>query len=171
VTEITTAATGLVSYQPWMLLERGFYVYRAWDKDDKVIYVGMVGTKGMPASLQRRLGQHKRNADWWLEVARIDWAEFSSTETAYAEEGRQIAEHLPIHNQRRLPGPDAPRRRGPTPRNPPDTAAGRQRIPAGRASNDQPGLLGAGNPQGVWFAGKFYKSTVYVWPIESRQGT
>lgn len=95
-----------VEYQPWVPPDRGFYVYRMWASDGHSVYVGMVGQKG-PAILGDRLRYHEMAADWWPEVAHIDWAEFGSTRGALDEETRQIAQHVPVHNKLR------PKVRGP----------------------------------------------------------
>ena len=88
------------TYQPWVPPDRGFYVYRTWGRDGQSIYIGMVGFNG-PAYLSHRLRQHEARADWWPEVARIDWAEFGGTRETLDEEARQIAAQVPIHNKAR----------------------------------------------------------------------
>jgi hypothetical protein len=93
------------AYRPWTVPERGFFVYRAWGADDESLYIGMVGVGG-PASLSRRLGQHRHHSEWWPEMLRIDWAELNSEDDASAEEAKQIAEQGPIYNQRRCRHPN-----------------------------------------------------------------
>jgi hypothetical protein len=94
-------------YRPWVPPDRGFYVYRTWAIDGHSVYIGMVGAKGRPGILGDRLLDHEMTAEWWPEVAHIDWAEFSGTRETLDEETRQIAEHGPVHNKMR-PRPRVP---------------------------------------------------------------
>ena len=47
------------------------YIYRFYDKENKIIYVGKTN------NLQKRFSQHKKK-EWWYQVYTIDVAEVSN---------------------------------------------------------------------------------------------
>ena len=66
-------------------------VYRARDKQDRVLYIGV------SSNPTRRSYAHRRK-DWWADVERVDVTWFQSRSDALAEESRAIGEERPIYN-------------------------------------------------------------------------
>lgn len=67
-------------------------LYRHYDKDDNLLYVGI------SLSPTYRLSQHKKNSHWFNEIARIDIETYSSREEALQNERKAINEENPKHN-------------------------------------------------------------------------
>lgn len=70
------------------------YVYRLWDADDRLIYVGMT-TQQSP---QRRIGQHLATRWWASQVVRFDFESHATREAALAAEAKAIRTENPRWN-------------------------------------------------------------------------
>ena len=68
------------------------YVYRAFDADDDLLYVGM------SIETMRRLHSHQLTAAWWPDVATIRVGRFASREAALVAERAAIVAEAPRHN-------------------------------------------------------------------------
>lgn len=68
-------------------------IYRLFDTDDVLLYVGVTG------SLRERLGNHSRTQRWWPEVARkaVEW--YPTRTEAEDAEKRAIREERPLYNR------------------------------------------------------------------------
>ena len=79
-------------------------VYRLFDADDALLYVGITGDVG------RRWDQHLKDKPWWPQVNRqtVEW--HSDRATAEATETVAIRTERPAHNVRHsvLPQPERP---------------------------------------------------------------
>lgn len=63
-------------------------VYRAYDADDQLLYVGATG------NLKRRMQQHRKSAPWFGGAVRWSYGEYPTREAALAAEAEAIgAEH------------------------------------------------------------------------------
>lgn len=69
------------------------YVYRLYDADDRVLYVGC------SSSPLRRLFSH-RSKSWGKQVVSVRWYLHEERSAALADEAAQIAELQPPHNVR-----------------------------------------------------------------------
>lgn len=67
-------------------------VYRCFDKDDRLLYVGCTG------DWQRRLWQHRSNTPFWPEVVAVTFAGYPTRDEALQAESRAIDTESPIHN-------------------------------------------------------------------------
>jgi predicted GIY-YIG superfamily endonuclease len=78
-------------------------VYRFYDADDRLLYVGITDEP------KQRWRWHARNARWWPDAVRrtLSWHELRSDSAA--EEARAIREEHPLHNVA-IPGLPPPRR-------------------------------------------------------------
>lgn len=75
------------------------YLYRHFDKDGALLYVGM-STHAM-----RRLGQHEYGSSWFVSIATVKIERFETrAETIFAER-QAIKNERPIHNIRRTSNP------------------------------------------------------------------
>lgn len=86
----------------------GACVYRAFNADDELLYVGIT------ASPAGRFSQHNSVTDWWPEVAVLRIEHFDSREEAMIAENNAINTESPRHNVRGVSRPlnaDALRRR------------------------------------------------------------
>lgn len=74
----------------------GLYVYRAYDKDDRLLYVGA------SALLEQRMQQHATQKAWFADVAYIDVEECPPRDYSLmlATERRAIETERPLHNVR-----------------------------------------------------------------------
>lgn len=68
-------------------------VYRLFDTDDRLLYVGIAGNPG------RRFEQHRTDKAWWGDVARIDLEHFATREDALEAERHAITTERPTHNR------------------------------------------------------------------------
>lgn len=73
--------------------EQPHFVYRLYDADDALLYVGMTYDPR-----NRRQG-HKRK-EWWPEVARFRLTVYSDKATALRAESQAIRAEHPVHNIR-----------------------------------------------------------------------
>lgn len=75
---------------------RTHYVYRAFDADGRLLYIGCT------VDLAKRMSQHRKSAEWWEFVAELTTHSYPSRSTARA------AEELAIHSEgayfNRFPG-------------------------------------------------------------------
>ncbi len=67
-------------------------VYRAYDPDGTLLYVGISST------LRNRLHKHFRSGDWIDYTTRIELSRYPSRSEALAEEGRAIVNEAPVFN-------------------------------------------------------------------------
>ena len=67
-------------------------VYRLFDKEGALLYVGVTSNLGF------RLAGHRRVQPWWNKVTHVSYTRFKTREIAEAEEGRAIALEDPVHN-------------------------------------------------------------------------
>jgi predicted GIY-YIG superfamily endonuclease len=67
-------------------------VYRLFDRDDGLLYVGMT------MDLEKRWYAHSRSKAWWEDVARKDVIWFTNRLDAALEESRAISSEAPRHN-------------------------------------------------------------------------
>ena len=72
-------------------------VYRYYDTDDVLIYVGITG-RGVARNIE-----HNKSKEWWPHVARQEIDHFATREEALAEERRLIGTHLPPFNRQHNP--------------------------------------------------------------------
>lgn len=72
-------------------------VYRIFDGDDVLLYVGM------SVSPETRFADHRTCKSWMQQASRYEISWFSSRETAEAEEQRAIAQERPLHNTVHVP--------------------------------------------------------------------
>jgi len=70
-------------------------LYRHFDKDGQLLYVGI--SFGAIARLQA----HKRDADWFDNIARVEIQKFRTMEAAKKAERKAIQREKPIHNRHR----------------------------------------------------------------------
>lgn len=70
------------------------YVYRAYDQDGDLLYVGVTD------ELFSRIHQHKLSAAWWPQAHRIVWEQYATRIEAERAERYSIMELLPQHNRR-----------------------------------------------------------------------
>lgn len=68
-------------------------VYRAFDADEHLLYVGVTGGRA-----SRRMRQHARDAVWWDSAITIKLEHFETREDALRAEARAIATEVPLHN-------------------------------------------------------------------------
>lgn len=85
-----------------LLLEgRGTTVYRLFDVDDDLLYVGIAGNPG------RRFEQHAKDKPWWSEVDHIGLEHHPDRRSALAAERLAIVDEKPrynvVHNSHRAP--------------------------------------------------------------------
>jgi excinuclease UvrABC nuclease subunit len=67
-------------------------IYRVYDANDRLIYIGASG------DLVQRFELHKRNT-WWFELAsRVEWEDQPSRAAAFAAEALAIQEEQPAFN-------------------------------------------------------------------------
>lgn len=67
-------------------------VYRFYDKDDVLLYVGVTG------DFEVRKSKHALTAKWWPEVARHELEWHSSRLDAFIAEATLIRDERPVHN-------------------------------------------------------------------------
>ena len=125
-------------------------LYRHFDKDGRLLYVGI------SRSFMGRLGQHKRKSHWYWSIARVDVTHYPDRATAVRAEARAIRTEGPLHNRMVPPARkirNAPKHLlipfiGPSPRRVFGYACG-----AGEALDGMRAALGArGVPSGLMFA-------------------
>lgn len=78
------------------------YVYRYYDAEDRLLYVGVTG------NLDARHGSHKREKPWFGDVARRHVQGPLSNAAALAAEAWAITNESPIHNKYRSGGYSGP---------------------------------------------------------------
>lgn len=67
-------------------------LYRHWDKDDNLLYIGISLSK------LQRLGQHSRNATWFDKITKVTMESFPTRKIALQKEKEAITSEYPIHN-------------------------------------------------------------------------
>src|ERR1043166_6396336 len=67
-------------------------LYRHYDANGKLLYVGISNSE------TKRRKEHKIEAKWFQEIARVEVVDFESREDAAAAERTAIAAEQPIHN-------------------------------------------------------------------------
>lgn len=78
------------------------YVYRHYDKDDRLLYVGIT------VNPKRRAQGHKQKSPWWPSIARIDVSEKLPREIALGREWYYINRFEPPFNSNRENGYTGP---------------------------------------------------------------
>lgn len=68
-------------------------LYRAYDTEDRLLYVGC------STNIKQRLQTHAAKAPWWPQVRNIRMEHFEDSGAAFRAEGRAIRGEHPIHNQ------------------------------------------------------------------------
>jgi|GEM_PF-3631458 len=76
------------------MVNRDTCVYRFYDADENLLYVGL------SMNLNSRLNSHRRT-EWWTDVVRCDVEWFEGREPARVAERRAILDEAPIHNRMR----------------------------------------------------------------------
>lgn len=71
---------------------RGPVVYRCYDADDELIYIGS------SINLRQRIYTHRSSTRWWGEVARVEAEPHPSEGACRIAEGRAIATESPYYN-------------------------------------------------------------------------
>lgn len=71
-----------------------FTLYRFYDADDALLYVGLSINPG------KRFERHRTDKEWWTEVARIEMEQFSDIGSLRAGERDAIKSEHPRHNIR-----------------------------------------------------------------------
>jgi predicted GIY-YIG superfamily endonuclease len=74
-------------------------VYRLFDADGDLLYVGIAGNPG------RRFEQHRADKPWWGEVSRIDLEHWPTRQEAAEAESQAIREESPRYNIALRPRP------------------------------------------------------------------
>lgn len=69
-----------------------FHLYRHFDKDDNLLYVGV------SLSTIYRLGQHKEHSHWFNSIAKVTIENFSTREASLTAETEAILKEKPRHN-------------------------------------------------------------------------
>ena len=77
------------------------YLYRHFDKDDVLLYVGI------SLSAINRLQQHRDHSGWFADIARVDIVPFDSRVQVLEAERAAIKEECPVYNMQR-PEPHCP---------------------------------------------------------------
>jgi predicted GIY-YIG superfamily endonuclease len=80
-----------VTWQQWCR-ERPAAVYRLFDADDRLLYVGC------SESMRTRLNAHRCEKDWFPTVTRTTVQGFPTREEALAAELAAIRSEAPVHN-------------------------------------------------------------------------
>lgn len=75
-------------------LERRHYLYRVFDADGSLLYVGI------SADPDARIESHRRSKPWWPEVASATLEEYPSGDAVAAAEALAIATEQPRYNVR-----------------------------------------------------------------------
>lgn len=70
-----------------------WFVYRLFDEEDIVLYVGYTSR-----TVHARIAEHRSDKQWWSEVARVAVEEFGSELDARRAESRAIAVERPRYN-------------------------------------------------------------------------
>lgn len=68
-------------------------VYRYYDSQDRLIYVGITGNQ------VSRIEDHARNRGWWPQVSYGKFAHYATREQALLVEANAIAEEMPMENK------------------------------------------------------------------------
>lgn len=76
-------------------LNKPGYLYRHFDKDGALLYVGV------SINAVARLGQHKQGSQWFGEISHIEIEKWPTMRAALREELAAIAIECPVHNVRR----------------------------------------------------------------------
>jgi hypothetical protein len=69
-----------------------FVVYRFYDADDRLLYVGST------SRLPMRMVSHQKNSAWWPQAARVAWCLYPTLSWARHAESCAIAFELPRYN-------------------------------------------------------------------------
>lgn len=97
MTEALTETAGIP------LRERSHVLYRMFDADDRLLYVGMT------ASVETRLPEHRRSKSWWAQVATIKLEHFDCRADVEQAETLAIRSESPLFNiAGREPEPHTP---------------------------------------------------------------
>lgn len=89
--EAVEEATGVPAAS---LSDRPTVLYRLWDANEELLYVGVTSTP-----LQSRLARHRRIQEWWDEVANVTVEEFPQRTEALAAEMKAIGSENPRYNK------------------------------------------------------------------------
>ena len=73
--------------------ERGACVYRFFDAEDRLLYVGCT------VNLQKRKQEHDRDKPWFSDVARTETVHFPTWAAARQAEAQAIQEERPVYNR------------------------------------------------------------------------
>ncbi len=73
--------------------EQKHIVYRLFDKDDRLLYVGVT------IDLEARSKAHRSQTPWWPEVLRAETIAYDGRSLAYAARARAIEQEEPLRNQ------------------------------------------------------------------------
>jgi hypothetical protein len=76
---------------------RRHVLYRFWDCDDQLLYVGLTANPGS------RWKAHGVEKPWWIDVARVTVEHFASRAEAEAAEATAIKTEGPLYNVRHVP--------------------------------------------------------------------
>jgi lambda repressor-like predicted transcriptional regulator/predicted GIY-YIG superfamily endonuclease len=77
---------------PTTLTPATHWVYRYFDKDDRLLYVGAT------SDLFRRDAGHRHASHWIKQAVRREATEYADAAGALAAEGRAIRDESPLHN-------------------------------------------------------------------------
>lgn len=72
-------------------------VYRFFDANDRLLYIGSTGDLG------QRAYAHRCRSTWWPKQVRVEIQDFSSLNAARAAEAEAIAAERPAHNVHHMP--------------------------------------------------------------------
>lgn len=75
-------------------MKRSFVLYRFYDAEDRLLYVGLTTNPG------RRVEKHRSEKSWWEEVNRIEIEHFDDLSTLRMAERTAIESERPLHNIR-----------------------------------------------------------------------
>jgi predicted GIY-YIG superfamily endonuclease len=84
---------GQISVARPELQSKNHFVYKLWDADINLLYVGISST-----TLKKRFKVHKSTTPWWDEVFNISYEEFPDRVSALNEENRIIRTENPKYN-------------------------------------------------------------------------
>lgn len=69
------------------------YLYRIWDDNEVLLYIGMTG------DIDQRLRHHKKHSNWWCDPMWVEIETYPNRWTVVEAEWRAIGSEIPIANR------------------------------------------------------------------------
>lgn len=85
-------AKEITAFYKYEAEERGFHLYRHFDRAGKLLYVGV------SISALNRLSAHKQHAHWFWSIARVEVASYPTREASLEAEKNAIQKEHPLFN-------------------------------------------------------------------------